>query len=42
MNVNTKYYRYEHGPYDRQLDCYIDVLIKTDGTNNDTIMVKSL
>lgn len=28
MNVNTKYYRYEHGPYDRQLDCYIDVLIK--------------
>lgn len=28
MNVNTKYYRYEHGPYDRQLNCYIDVLIK--------------
>jgi type I restriction enzyme S subunit len=28
MNVNTKYYRYEHGPYDRQLNCYIDILIK--------------
>ena len=28
MNVDTKYYRYEHGPYDRQLDRYIDVLIK--------------
>lgn len=44
MNVNTKYYRYEHGPYDRQLDCYIDVLIKNrwyeQRHNNGEILIK--
>lgn len=28
INSNTQYYRYEHGPYDRKLDNYIEVLVK--------------
>lgn len=28
MNLNTQYYRYNHGPYDRNLDSYLNILVK--------------
>lgn len=27
MNLNTQYYRYNHGPYDRNLDNYLNILV---------------
>lgn len=44
ITANTQYYRYEHGPYDRQLDNYIETLVKNKWyqrrSENSEILVK--